>query len=198
MLMTKLRVATAAFLLFIGAGAGMSVVDAGALAVRQSDIGAGVQGEKPPVDSAKTPSGKDAGKPKSDNDRVQGTWEFIAWTQGGKTIKREDFGENDGRPKSLTFMGDKLLTVMVNSGGKEVEFKYAFKLDPSKKPKEIDLTPESEPRGTSGPGIYELEGDTLRFCYPGQPNEERPTRLESKEGESYQLLTYKRVAKDVP
>jgi uncharacterized protein (TIGR03067 family) len=141
------------------------------------------------------PPGKDADKPKTDQERLQGTWEWVSWTQGGTTIKRGDLREADGRPKTLRFIGDKVLTVMVNSGGKEVEFRYRCKLDPSRKPKEIDLTPEGEPRGRTGPGIYELEGDTLRVCFPAQPGQDRPPRLESKQGEGYLLLTYNRAAK---
>jgi uncharacterized protein (TIGR03067 family) len=95
----------------------------------------------------------------------------------------------------LNFIGDKVLSVMVNTGGKEVEFKNVFKLDPSRKPKEIDLTPDGEGKGKTVAGLYELEGDSLRVCFPGQPDAERPTRLESKEGENYLLLTYTRAAK---
>src|SRR5262249_2075678 len=149
------------------------------------------QDQRPPAEATKVPPGKDTDKPKTDQELLQGTWEWVSWTQGGKTIKRDDLGEDDARPKALKFSGDKVLTVMVNPGGKEVEFKYAFQLDPSRKPKAIDLTPEGEPKGMSGPGVYELEGDTLRVCFPGQPDQERPTKLASKEGESYLLLTYK-------
>jgi RNA polymerase sigma factor (sigma-70 family) len=200
MFMTKLKVTAAVLLLavFIGGGAGINALSPGALAARQSNVGAAAQGDRPPVDSLKTAPGKDADKPKSDNDRLQGTWEFVAATQGGKTKKLQDFGEEDGRPKSLKFTGDKLLAVMVNSGGKEVEFQYGFELDPSQKPKKIDLIADGEPKGVSGPGVYELEGDSLRVCFPGQPDQERPTKLESKEGENYLLLTYKRVGKDLP
>jgi RNA polymerase sigma-70 factor (ECF subfamily) len=189
MFITRLKIATAVLLVAGFIGAGTSALAPGALAARQSETSAETRGDKPPAD---------ADQPMSDNDRLQGTWEFAAWTQGGQTKKRDDFGEEDARPKSLKFTGDKLLTVMLNTGGKEVEFRYVFKLDPSQKPKAIDLTPDGEPKGTSGPGVYEVEGDGLRVCFPGQPDQERPGKLESKEGDSYLLLTYKRVARDVP
>src|SRR5262245_16026128 len=112
----------------------------------------------------------------TDKDRLQGTWEISAATQGGKTRRLEDIGAEVARSKTLQFIGDKVLTVMVNTGGKEVEFNYRFKVDSSRTPKEIDLTPEGESKGKAGPGIYELEGDLLRVCFAGQPDQERPTR----------------------
>jgi RNA polymerase sigma factor (sigma-70 family) len=199
MFLTKLKVATAVFLVIalLGVGAGVVARTQKALAAGRPEIRreATAQGQRPPAGAPKTPPGKDADKPKTDQERLQGTWEWVSWTQGGKTIKRGDLREEDSRPKALRFIGDKVLTVMVNTGGKEVEFKYRFKLDPSRKPKEIDLTPEGEPKGRTGPGVYELEEDTLRVCFPGQPGRERPTRLGSKEGEGYALLTFKRAAK---
>jgi uncharacterized protein (TIGR03067 family) len=195
MFLTKLKIATAVFLVvaLIGVGAGVGGRTQKAPAASQPEIRreAKAQDQRPPADAPKVPLGQEADKPKTDQERLQGTWEWVSWTQGGKTIKRDDLRAEDARPKTLRFIGNKVLTVMVNTGGKEVEFKYGFKLDPSRKPKEIDLIQEGEPKGTSGPGVYELEGDTLRVCFPGRPDQERPRRLESKEGESYLLLTYK-------
>jgi RNA polymerase sigma factor (sigma-70 family) len=162
---------------------------------RETPADAGAKNEKPPADAPKTPPGKEADKPKTDNERLQGTWEWVSLTQGGKTIKEENLLEKDGRPGTLKFVGDKVVSADFNTGGKVVESKGSFKLDPSRKPKEIDLTPEDgEHKDKTISCVYELEGDSLGLCFPGQPGQERPTKLESKEGDSYMLMTYKRAA----
>lgn len=54
-------------------------------------------------------------------------------------------------------------------------------VDPSKKPKEITLTPDSTKKRFSAStlfGIYELKGDTLTLCI----GEKRPTQFKAKEG----------------
>src|SRR6476620_6577634 len=50
------------------------------------------------------------------------------------------------------------------------------KIDPSKKPKEITLTPDSSKKPLNG--IYELKGDKLTLCI----GEERTTKFKAKEG----------------
>jgi RNA polymerase sigma factor (sigma-70 family) len=194
MLLTKLKIATAVLLVvaLIGVGADVGTLTEKVLAARQP--------EKPGADAPKTPPGKEADKPKTDHDRLQGTWEFVSYTHGGKTTTKKDLGDKDGQPATLIFDGDKTLTEVSNIGGKSVEYKGTYKIDPSQKPKEIDLTVERGEKnfGTSS-GIYEVEGDALRLCWPGEPTDlDRPTKLESKEGESYHLMTYKRVAKKLP
>jgi RNA polymerase sigma factor (sigma-70 family) len=194
MLLTKLKIATAVLLVVALIGL---IVSVGAL-TPETGAEARAEDQKPSADAPKTPPGKEADKPKTDHDRLQGTWEFVSYTQGGKTITKKDLGDKDGQPATLTFVGDKTLSEVSNIGGKVVEYKGTYKIDPSRKPKEIDLTVERGEKnlGTSS-GIYEVEGDSLRLCWPADPLDlERPTKLESKEGESYHLMTYKRVAKD--
>jgi uncharacterized protein (TIGR03067 family) len=66
------------------------------------------------------------------------------------------------------------------------------KLDPSAKPKALDIT------GTEGPNkgktilaIYERDGDTLRVCYDlGGKN--RPTEFKTTAGSRLFLVEYKR------
>jgi RNA polymerase sigma factor (sigma-70 family) len=183
MFLTKLKVATVVLLVVVLIGVG-AVIGVRA----QKALAAG------PPNASKTPPGKEADKPRTDKDLLQGTWEFVSLTQGGQTLQREDFGDKNAPIKAITFIGDRWVGVVVNTGsGKEVEFKGDFKLDPSRKPKEIDLIQEeADPRPT--PSLYELDGDSLRLCFPGRPGQERPSRLESKEGESCLLVTYKRVA----
>jgi RNA polymerase sigma factor (sigma-70 family) len=56
------------------------------------------------------------------------------------------------------------------------EFADHYTIDPSKEPKQIDLTEPKEVRG-----IYSIEGDTLKICF-GAPGAERPTVFSAKKG----------------
>jgi uncharacterized protein (TIGR03067 family) len=70
--------------------------------------------------------------------------------------------------------------------------KGTVKLDPSKKPKEIDIV------GTEGPNkgktilaIYELDKDTLKVCYD-LSGKARPTEFKTKADTMQFLVTYAR------
>src|SRR5262249_52274130 len=95
---------------------------------------------------------KDAGK--TDLDLVQGTWND-AGLEGSGAVRMGEF--TDGlkiiiKGNRMTFQGP--------ASNEEL----TFKLDPAKKPKEIDLTPPDAKQGTFQ-GIYALEGDRLKICY---------------------------------
>lgn len=56
------------------------------------------------------------------------------------------------------------------------------------KPPTIDATRTAKPgKGKTYPGIYQLDGDTLRWC-TSQPNGERPTELVTKRGQFLMIL----------
>lgn len=66
-----------------------------------------------------------------------------------------------------------------------------FKLDPSKTPKTIDLVGFGQKRDDKGelrqnpdvvPGIYAIQGDTLRLCLPRSEKVPRPTEFKMIEG----------------
>ena len=54
--------------------------------------------------------------------------------------------------------------------------KLSYKLDATKKPKWIDLTEGDK----TTLGIYELEGENLKICFPEGGKRERSTAFESK------------------
>lgn len=121
---------------------------------------------------------------KPDKDKLQGEWTVTDAKKNGQGPPDRD--EIVGQ--KLTFGGDKL---------KFGPFEGEWTLDPSKEPRQIDLTvlegPENE-KGKVAQGIYKLDGDklTLHLSHPGG---ERPTSFESKEGENCILLTTERVKK---
>lgn len=77
--------------------------------------------------------------------------------------------------------------------GKEKPQEGSYKLDPSKKPKTIDLERTLGPdKGKKQVGIYELTGHTLRICACEAGND-RPTDFDTNDKPGYTVLILKRV-----
>src|SRR5205085_1544002 len=99
-----------------------------------------------------------------------------------------DTEDKDKRPKefkSTATMPTKLVVL------KRAETKDAtYKHDAGKKPKTIDLTPKEG--GRMMEGIYELSGDTLKFCF-GDPGK-RPTDFKSDAGSENMLMELQRLS----
>jgi hypothetical protein len=73
-----------------------------------------------------------------------------------------------------------------------------FKLDPSKSPRHIDYEVlEGPAKGGTMQGIYELEGNTVKFCF-GPPGGERPSKFESQLGERRTFSVWKKKKKTAP
>jgi uncharacterized protein (TIGR03067 family) len=117
-----------------------------------------------------------------DDDALQGTWLPATAELGGKM-----FPDEVRKSIKLVVKDDKY-TVTV---GDKVDKGY-IKLNPSAKPKEMDITGTDGPnKGKTFLAIYEQEGDTLRICYD-LIGKSRPTEFKTKEGTSLFLVTYKR------
>ena len=116
----------------------------------------------------------------SDKQTLQGTWEYVSATRGGKPYE-EPIGVR------ITFAGDSITRIIEK---KTHEHKY--KLYPNKEPKEISFIVVKDGKDEVSTGIYSLEGDTLKWCFnlPGKPT---PKTLESKEGDELTLCVLKRV-----
>jgi RNA polymerase sigma factor (sigma-70 family) len=119
---------------------------------------------------------------KSDKDKLQGTWEFVSGQLHGKKVEGDEADEI--KKHKFVFKGDKLTA----------KAEATYTIDPSKKPKEIDLKIEEGPEAERGTwkGIYDLKGDELTL-YIALPNQDRPTKFETKEGEMTMLLKLARV-----
>ena len=79
--------------------------------------------------------------------------------------------------------------------GGQVYFEAKFSIDTAKKPKAIDYTMTEGPtKGKTHLGIYELNGDTIKFCFAA-PGGERPTDLTAKEGSQRTLSAWTRDKK---
>ena len=66
-------------------------------------------------------------------------------------------------------------------------------IDPTKKPKTVDLTAtEGDSSGKTALGIYQFEDDTRKVCL-AQPGKARPTKLAAPAGSGHILAVLKRV-----
>jgi RNA polymerase sigma factor (sigma-70 family) len=132
---------------------------------------------------------KQADKAKEDKDAILGTWKIASVEVEGKEPQDEHLKALKNATVVIT--KDKLV---INRGDAERESTY--KLDPSKKPKAIDITHLDKETLEC---IYVLDGDTLKICGPCAPGGKgRPTEVATKEGSGTMLIVMKREAKEKP
>ena len=119
-------------------------------------------------------------KTTTDKQTLQGTWEYVSATRGGKPYE-EPIGVR------ITFAGDSITRIIEK---KTHEHKY--KLYPNMERKEISFIVLKDGKDEVSTGIYSLEGDTLKWCFnlPGKPV---PTTLASSEGDELTVCVLKRV-----
>ena len=103
------------------------------------------------VTAAPVRGGED--KARSDQDRIQGTWECIATLQDGKQVDKY-VGVR------AVMQGDHLTWIFPQPQGKPQVLKAVFQLDPGKNPKSFEWHPEAKPAEVHK-RLYLLEGDTL-------------------------------------
>lgn len=135
---------------------------------------------------------------KNDLKLLQGTWRMVAAHRQGKDVTKE-------MPKGykITFRG-KLWIVEMN-GRKPFDKNTAhIRLDPSKTPKQFNciwtliIAQGAGERRTrlQLPGIYKIDGDTLRLCWDvGRATGRRPSSFVTKAGTEYLSLTLRRELK---
>jgi steroid delta-isomerase-like uncharacterized protein len=122
--------------------------------------------------------------PQDDLAKFQGTWVAVAFEKEGAKTPEEHLGA-----VRLVIEGDRYRYVEPGGG-----FEGRYRLDPTKRPKEIDSIPTSgEHRGKVAPGIYEIEGDTHRVCFAMPGSEARPTALVESPGEGCRLYVMRKV-----
>lgn len=86
-----------------------------------------------------------------DKQALNGTWKVTKATRGGKTPP-------DTEKVTLLITEDEITPQV----GDRKEKPAKYKLDASKSPKQIDLTPGGD---MTISGIYEVKGDKLRLCF---------------------------------
>jgi uncharacterized protein (TIGR03067 family) len=115
--------------------------------------------------------------------RFEATWKYVSIEIEGDKVPAEKF-EDD----RLVLRGKQSISTVQ---GNTVH--GTFKIDPSARPKTIDITITDGPgKDNSLKGIYELDGDTQKICWakPGKP---RPTEFEAKANSGRMLQVLEKV-----
>jgi uncharacterized protein (TIGR03067 family) len=118
--------------------------------------------------------------------QLEGEWTMVSGEANGMSM-----------PEASVKMGKRVAKdgeTTITFGG-QVYFKAKFSIDPTKKPKGIDYNMTEGPtKGKTHLGIYELYGDTVKFCFAA-PGADRPTDFTAKEGSQRTLSVWKRDKK---
>jgi len=123
---------------------------------------------------------------KKDFALLQGEWSLTAAESEGQATPAEEIKKRKRNCKESE-------TTLTADG--QLLFKAKFTIDPAKKPKTIDYEViDGAFNGMTLRGIYEVEGDTLRFCV-GQPGVERPKEFHTSAGSRTFLVVWKREKK---
>jgi uncharacterized protein (TIGR03067 family) len=119
---------------------------------------------------------------RTDKKRLQGTWSVVSENVGGQSRRTE--GDSHG---SWIIDGDKI--VMQTDGRREGK----FTIDPSKSPRQIDITVASSDgkKEETIRGVYELRGDDLYVCL-ASGDAPRPLDLRAASGTDQVWLGLKR------
>ena len=133
------------------------------------------------------PPARDDKKAKDDKEVILGTWKVNAFEEEGKDVLDTDEGKKI-KEGTVTITGDKI----VNKSGEDLR-ELTYRLNPAAKPKAIDI---DNGKGKTLKGVYSLDGNTLKICWPIDPDGDRPAEVASKEGSKSKLLVLKREAKD--
>ncbi len=126
--------------------------------------------------------GKADGKPKTDQEHIQGIWSIVGLETGGKPEPESNYKGN-----TFAFFKEKGVEKAVLKEGKFPSIEFTFALDPTKNPKTITLTA----KGNTLHGVYKLDGDdlTMCICIGGTP----PTEFATKAGGDTEIFTLKRT-----
>ena len=126
---------------------------------------------------------------KTDTTRLQGDWSMVSGSADGYAMP------DAMRATAKRVCAGNETTVTV---GGQILLKAKFTLDASRKPKTIDYEMTGgTTKGKTQLGIYELDGDTVKFCFAA-PGSARPIEFTSKPGDQRTLSVWKREKQAAP
>lgn len=117
-----------------------------------------------------------------DLEQLQGAWKMVSHLFNGEP--------DEGLKDVVRIVeGDKFII----KRGEQVLRGGTMKLDPTRKPKWIDIVfTEGPEKGRTRRGIYVLEGDRQTICY-GELDKDRPTEFLSERGSGHRLVVFERA-----
>ena len=123
---------------------------------------------------------------RKDLELMQGRWEVISVEIDGQSMP-------DAKDATVSIAGNRFSVLLKTAGGEERRG-MIFTLDPEKTPRAIDFTAEEGPeKGSSSPGIYELEGGSLKICSANPPlTTARPVGFTAKKGSGQAMMILRR------
>jgi uncharacterized protein (TIGR03067 family) len=123
---------------------------------------------------------------KKDLKLFEGTWKITSMEAEGMKLPEDQF-KND----KLVCKGNEF--TYTDAGG--AAHKGTFKIDPTKKPKTMDITFTDGPnKGETMLGIYEISEDTYKLCMKPM-SKDRPTEFSSKAGSGQVVEVLKKEKK---
>jgi uncharacterized protein (TIGR03067 family) len=121
--------------------------------------------------------------------KLQGTWVMVSGERDGEKVRDEDV-----KKSKITWTGDECAVETPHQSDRTIKGKV--RLDPSKKPKEMDWERSAGPGAAEGKtfhAIYEfLDDDTYRICF-APPGKDRPGEFKTRAGTGHTLHAWKRV-----
>lgn len=149
------------------------------------------------------PAAAAAGEGSRRKDDLQGTWTWVAYEEAGAKATAEQM-----RDWTMRIRRD---TLVLRGPSDLPTLEATVRLDAGAAPRQIDLiyaTPSAPKRGRSGssdgamgalpaneratPGIYELDGDTLRICLAPRGAARRPSKFDGSKASGTGLYVFKR------
>ena len=125
--------------------------------------------------------GTDAAK--ADVEKMQGEWSMVSGSADGQAMPAEMLAQ------ARRVCKDNETTVTI---GPQLILKASFTVDPSKTPKTIDYKVSDGPtKGKTHLGIYEFDGETIRFCFAA-PDFVRPATFTTAPGDRRTLSVWKK------
>ncbi|VTR91476.1 sigma-70 family rna polymerase sigma factor : RNA polymerase sigma factor, sigma-70 family OS=Singulisphaera acidiphila (strain ATCC BAA-1392 / DSM 18658 / VKM B-2454 / MOB10) GN=Sinac_7487 PE=4 SV=1 [Gemmata massiliana] len=121
--------------------------------------------------------------------KLQGEWAAVEVELNGKKV-----GKDDAKSMRFVFKDNELVARDTDKPGRER--KKTFKLDPSKTPKEIDITSlDGQEKDKTAACIYKLDVDRLTICMPYfvEDASVRPKEFKVGAKDGLMLLTLERV-----
>lgn len=115
--------------------------------------------------------------------KLQGTWQCVSMEREGEEVPPEAV-----KGTLVQYEDDRV--TLYREG--EIFRRGIVTLDPMKSPKKVNTWDLSGPyEDQTVPGIYDVDGETLRLCF-SRPGAERPTEFSSKKAPGFLSCVYKR------